>query len=256
MPLATIISDFGTQDYYAALLKANILSLNESIQIIDVTHQVSTHDIRQAAYVINAVCKKFPPGTIHIVAVNNYYDPDFEIIAFEYKDRYYIGPNNGVFSLAFDSVDESAIYKIVTDDGNASLFDLIAHGVSLLSNNMAITELGPPLNSYVKRIDVQPVVSQNEIRATITHIDKFENIIINVHREFFEHVRNKRDFEIYFKYYNPVTEISKTYSDVPVGEVLCLFNSANYLEIAINMGNAAQQLDLNLDETIQIKFLD
>ena len=62
------------------------------------------------------------------------------------------------------------------------------------------------------------------------------------------------NFEIYFKYYNPISKISDTYSEVPIGEVLCLFNSANYLEIAINMGKAASQLDLYKDETIQIKF--
>jgi S-adenosylmethionine hydrolase len=81
-------------------------------------------------------------------------------------------------------------------------------------------------------------------------------VILNVHREFFEYARKGRKFELFFKYYNPITEISTLYSEVPVGEAVCLFNSANYLEIAINMGNAASQLDLMKDETIQIKFLD
>jgi S-adenosylmethionine hydrolase len=255
MQLVTIISDFGIKDHYAALLKGTILNLNSDIQIIDVTHKVDTHDIRQAAYFLNAICKKFPPGTIHIVAVNNYYDPNYDIIVFEYKNRYYIGPNNGVFSLSFDAIDESEIYKVEYDEDERDLFNLIAHGVSLISQKMSITEVGPPLNHFDKRIDVKPVITNDEIRATIIHIDKYENVIINVHREFFEHVRQNRPFEIFFKYYNPISEISETYSDVPVGEVLCLFNSANYLEIAINMGKAASQLDLLKDETIQIKFL-
>ena len=158
--------------------------------------------------------------------------------------------------MAFDSVDEDAIYKILVDDGKADLFNIIAHGVSLISQQMTITEVGPPLNNYVKKIDIQPVVTSEEIRATIIHIDKFENVIINVHREFFEYIQKGRLFEIFFKYYDPVREISNTYADVAVGEVVCLFNSANYLEIAINLGKAASQLHLMKDETIQIKFLD
>lgn len=256
MQLVTIISDFGTKDYYAALLKAHILQLNSDIQIIDITHEIDTHDIRQAAYVLNATAKSFPEGTIHVVAVNNYYDKNFEFIAFEYRNQYYIGPNNGVFSLAFDSVNEDDIYKIVMDEDEYDLFDQVGHAVSLIAGQMAITEIGVPLNRYEKKLDIQPVITNNEIRATITHIDKFENVILNVHREFFEHARKGRDFELFFKYYNPITEISQNYCDVPVGEAVCLFNSANYLEIAINMGKAASQLDLNKDETIQIKFLD
>ena len=256
MQIVTIISDFGTQDYYAALLKGSILKLNSDLQIIDVSHEIDTHDIRQAAYFLNASYKSFPPGTIHILAVNNYYDPNFEIIVFEYKGHFFIGPNNGAFSLAFDSVNEDEIYKVILDESEVNFFDLVSHGVSLISQNMAITEVGPPLNSYEKKLDIQPVMTSDEIRATIIHIDKYENVVINVHREYFEHVRKGRNFEIFFKYYNPITHISNIYSDVPVGEVLACFNSANYLEIAINMGKAASQLDLMKDETIQIRFLD
>jgi S-adenosylmethionine hydrolase len=255
MSIVTIISDFGQKDHYAALLKGAILTNNPSINIIDITHEVDTHDIRQASYHLNAVCKKFPPGTIHVVAVNNFYDTDYEIIVFEYKEMFFVGPNNGLFSLAFDSIEEDQVYKVALDEQDNSMFDLIAHGVGLISHDMSITEVGPPLNRFEKKIDVKPVMTSDEIRGTIIHIDKFENVIVNVHREFFDHFRKGRDFEIFFKYYDPITKISDNYSNAAVGEVLCIFNSANYLEISINMGKAASQLDLMKDETIQIKFL-
>jgi S-adenosyl-L-methionine hydrolase (adenosine-forming) len=148
MQLVTLISDFGTKDYYSALLKASILSSNTDLNIVDVTHEIDTHDIRQAAYVLNATAKHFPPGTIHVVAVNNYYETNFEFILFEYKDHFFIGPNNGIFSLAFDSVNEDEIYKIVVDEDDSNLFDRVSHAVSLISRNMAITEVGVPLNHY------------------------------------------------------------------------------------------------------------
>lgn len=251
----TIISDFGIKDQYVAILKGTMLKHHAEIQLIDVSHQVDTHDIRQAAYFLKAIHKRFPPGTIHVVAVNNYYRSDYEIICFEYKGQFHIGPNNGIFSLAFDSIDEDQIYRILLDEDEKDLFELISHGVSLISRGMSITEVGPPLNLFDKKIEVQPVITQNEIRATIMHIDKYDNIILNVHREYFEHIRKGRAFEIYFKYFDPATKISSNYSQVPVGEVVCIFNSAHYLEIAINMGKAASLLDLRKDETIQIKFL-
>ena len=255
MKAVTIISDFGTEDHYSAMLKGAILSLNPHLKLVDVSHQVDTHDIRQAAYFLKAIYKKFPKGTIHIVAVNNFYHPDFEIICFEHKEQFFIGPNNGVFSLTFDMVDESLIYKIVFDEDSHDLFSLIAHGVALISKGLSITEVGPPLNHYEKKLAVQPVISDNEIRATIVHIDKYENLVLNVHQELFEYIRKDRQVEIYFKFQSPVTQIHTNYSEVPIGEVVCLFNAANYLKISINMGKAASQLDLMKDETIPIRFV-
>lgn len=255
MRAVTFITDFGIQDHYTALLKGAILSEQKDVHLVDVSHQIDTHDIRHAAYMLRATHRKFPTGTIHVVAVNNYYEKDFEIICFEYKGQYFIGPNNGIFSLTFDAVDETSIYKIMLDEADRDLFDLIAHGVSLICKDLSITEVGPPLNHYEKKLAVQPVLTDDEIRATIIHIDKYDNLVLNVHREFFEHVRKGRNFEIYFKFHQPVTEIKDNYSQVPVGDVVCLFNSANLLEISINMGKAASQLDLLKDETIPIRFV-
>ena len=254
MRTVTIISDFGIQDQYAGLLKAAILRQHQQLHLVDITHQIDTHDIRQAAYFIRTVSKKFPPNSIHVVAVNNYYATPFEVICFEYKEQYYIGPNNGIFSLSFDSIDESQVYKIHFDEEEQNFFELVAHGVGLICKGLSITEVGPPLNMLEKKLDIQPVITENEIRATIIHVDKFENVILNVTREYFEYIRKGRAFEIYFKYENPITKISDNYAEVPVGEVLCFFNSGGYIEIAINMGKAASQLDLVKDETIQIKF--
>lgn len=256
MQIVTLITDFGIKDHYSALLKGSVLSLEKNVQFVDVTHHVDTHDISQASYLLKAIYKKFPEGTIHVVAVHNYYDQNFEMVMFEHKNRYFIGPNNGIFSLSFDNIDDQMIYKIAYDEDSNSMFDLIAHGISLISQKLSITEVGPPLNRLERKIDIKPVVTNDEIRATIIHVDKYENVVLNVTREYFEFIQKGRPFEIFFKFYNPVTTISENYCDVPVGDVLCLFNSANHLEIAINMGVASSQLVLKKDETIQIKFLN
>jgi len=65
---------------------------------------------------------------------------------------------------------------------------------------------------------------------------------------------DERQFEIYYQQSDPVRHISKDYGEVPIGEVLCLFNSAGYMEIAINIGKASELLSLKKNETIQINF--
>jgi S-adenosyl-L-methionine hydrolase (adenosine-forming) len=60
----------------------------------------------------------------------------------------------------------------------------------------------------------------------------------------FEKVRNDRRFELYYKPNDPITFLSKDYGDVAIGDVLAFFNSAGYLEIAINMDKASSMLNL------------
>jgi len=67
MRAVTLITDFGIRVHYTALLKGAILSDQSDVQLVDVSHQVDTHDIRQAAYMLRATHTKYPPGTIHVV---------------------------------------------------------------------------------------------------------------------------------------------------------------------------------------------
>lgn len=83
------------------------------------------------------------------------------------------------------------------------------------------------------------MLDNNLIEGQIIFIDSFENVIVNITHEQFEEQRKGRSFRIIFKRDEVIDRISDTYADVPEGEKLALFNSAGYLEIAINKGNAA-----------------
>lgn len=88
------------------------------------------------------------------------------------------------------------------------------------------------------------------------HIDNYDNVITNISRELFDRIGYNRSFKLTFKGHDPILRICEHYYDVPIGEILCLFNSADHLEVAINMGNAAGLLGFDLEDTIQIEFLD
>ena len=83
------------------------------------------------------------------------------------------------------------------------------------------------------------MLGNNWIEGQIIFIDNFENVIVNITKEDFETQRKGRSFKIVFKRDEVIDRISDTYADVPEGEKLALFNSAAYLEIGINKGNAA-----------------
>ena len=126
--------------------------------------------------------------------------------------------------------------------------------VSHLAAEKPIQELGNPVRNLILRIQLQPVINKYMIRGSVIYIDRYENVIVNITREQFEKNRAGREFSVYIKRNDAIREISTHYQDVPVGETLCLFNSNNYLEIAIHAGTAASMLGLSVDETVQIDF--
>lgn len=254
MSIITLTTDLGYQDYYLAKLKSSILRHLPQTQFLDINHEITSHDIQFAAYSIMSIWRDLPKGSIHIISVYNHYSSKNEYIAFEREGHYFIGPNNGVFTLLFEDLSQNETHKIKGDFDN--YFGLFAHAAALLSTGAPLNDVGPPVEHLTKKIHILPVYTSNEIRATIMHVDRFGNAVLNIEKEFFNKNRKERDFEIYFKNSDPITDIHTSYSRVQVGDVMATFNMNNFLEIGINMGNASTMLDLYKDGTIQIHFKD
>lgn len=255
MQIISLITDLGLVDHYTGLLKATILRQSEQVSFVDISHSVDSHDIQQAAYFLKAVVKQFPANTIHIISVYTSYSEDPEFVVFEFEGQYFIGPNNGVFSLVFSELDEAHIYKIQMESYHpTSAFEYIAKGVEVITSGAGLPAAGKAVPQFEHKLDIMPVITENEIRATIIYVDQFDNVILNVTRALFEQERKGRSFKLFFQRMDPITQISKGYGDVSVGDVLCFFNSNDHLEIAINMGKASSMLDLYKNENIQITF--
>ena len=117
--------------------------------------------------------------------------------------------------------------------------EVMADVINKLVNGESIKNIGVADVEFLEKNPLKPLVSDNWIEGQIIFIDNFENIIVNITRSQFEEQRKGRRFKIVFKRDEVIDNISESYADVAEGEKLALFNSAGYLEIAINKGNAA-----------------
>lgn len=254
MPVVTLTSDFGLNDYYVALIKGALLSHNQNLNIVDITHNVKTYDIVHGAFVLKNTFHSFPKETIHILSVNNFYNKKSCFLAIRFNDHYFIGPDNGIFSLMFNEKLQD-VYELEPDpDSNFPLKGIFSKAVSHIVSGLPFNEIGIKVDAIEERISFQPVISKSQIRGAVIHIDNYENVIVNISEDLFRQVRDKRKYAIYFKRFDPIRKVQKIYSDVPIGERLCFFNSAGFLEIAINMGKAASMFSLNIDDTVHIDF--
>ena len=254
MQIITLTTDFGIQDSYVAMLKGAILCECADLHFIDITHNVKNYNIVQAAYSIKHTYPNFPKGTIHIVSVNNFYSSSPVYMIMEYDGHFFIGPDNGVFSLVFPSQPESC-YLISYHILEISTFkNTYAKAVGHIAKGLPLEELGVKMEEITQRFSLQPITGETLIRGSVIHIDHFENVVLNITKELWVRYNYYRRFALFFKRHDPINELSTTYADVPIGENLCLFNSANHLEIAINMGKAASMLSLEIEDTVRVEF--
>ncbi len=256
--IVTIISDWHNDDYYTCAVKAEILSRTTGLTFIDITHSVESFNHIQAAFILKSVYKKFPPGTIHLFAVNSVPEAGENYVVAKYHDQYFIATNNGSLGLIFDDKPEE-VREINT---SASLFSETFPELNIFCKIVCdihqadnILNIGGKTTDVVRRPSLLPQIDKNEINAKIIYIDSYKNGITNITKDIFEDHINTKKFEISIE--NSLTKIkriSSNYKSVESGNILCLFNSLQLLEISVREGKAAQLLNLSTRTQIRIKF--
>jgi len=242
MPLVTLTSDIGQKDFLAGGIKGQLLQVNPSFAIIDITHELPPFNYPQAAYVCRNAIKCFPEGTMHIVMVNLFDDKPEHLLLAYHNGHYIACGDNGLLTMVLEELPQKVVALPVdkTTQKNALYCtSVFAKAFNEIQNGKTLEEVGDAAVSINVKNALRPMLGDNWIEGQIIFIDNFENVIVNITKEDFETQRKGRGFKIVFKRDETIDRISDTYADVAEGEKLALFNSAAYLEIAINKGNAA-----------------
>lgn len=242
MPLLTLTSDIGHQDYLVAAVKAQLLQINPDFTIIDVSHSILPFNYPQAAYICRSAFKNFPDYSYHIILVNLFEKKPEQLLLAFHNNQYFLCADNGLLNMIIEGTPEMIIGVPLEKGANKNTIFCVtamANVINQLVQGESIKNIGNADVQYTEKNHLRPLLDNNWIEGQIIFIDNFENVIVNITREQFEEQRKGRSFRIVFKRDEMIDRISDTYADVPQGEKLALFNSAGYLEIAINKGNAA-----------------
>lgn len=242
MALLTLTSDIGEQDFLAGAIKGQLLQSNNQFNIVDITHALSPFNYPQAAYVCRNAIKNFAAGTFHLVLVNLFDEKPEHLLLAEHNGHYIGCADNGLLTMILEEAPQKVVALALgkTNQKN-TLFciNIFANAFNELLAGKKLEEIGDDQVSIRVKNHLRPLLGSDYIEGQIIFIDNFENVIVNITREEFEEQRRGRSFTIVFKRDEVIDKISETYADVTEGEKLALFNSAGYLEIGINKGNAA-----------------
>ena len=251
--IITLLTDFGLQDPYAGIMKGVILDVNPGASIVDLTHQIKRGDIAQGARVLQQSCSFFPPGTIHVAVVDPGVGTSRRPMVVKSGNRFFVGPDNGLF-WPIIKADPQALVIHLTNEKFFRLpvsctfhgRDIFAPVAAHLSSGSDPLEMGKPMGNPISIPDDRPVREGDTLLGRVTGIDHFGNVITNIHSEDLVPFPGKGQMVIRVLK-EKIERVSKTYADGAKGELIALFGSTGYLEIAVNSGRADRRL--NLDES-------
>ncbi len=252
MPILTLTTDYGLRDPYAGQLKGSLLSACPSATLVDISHHISPYDLVEAAYFLSHAYPHYPQGSIHICTVNNQGEEETPFLCFRRGAQTFLLPNNGLAFLLFQQIEEKIFRIAAADDGSCKA--CLAGAVAKLTLGFDPHHLGEVETDLVRSIRPTPVTSPGFIRGTIVHIDRYDNAVLNVHREDIERMRRGRIIHTRFSNSDPIVGIHEHYHEAPVGELLARYNSGGWVELAVNMGRAATLFGLSRDQLVQLEF--
>jgi S-adenosyl-L-methionine hydrolase (adenosine-forming) len=242
LALLTLTSDIGHQDYLVGAVKAQLLQINPGFTIVDISHSISPFNYPQAAYICRNAIKSFPEFSYHIILVNLFEKKPEQLLLAFHNSQYLLCADNGLLNMILEGKPEMVIGIPLDKTAIKNTLycaDIMGKTVNQLIQGEPIQNIGVADVAYREKNHLRPLLDNNWIEGQIIFIDNFENVIVNITREQFEEQRKGRSFRIVFKRDEVIDRVSESYADVNEGEKLALFNSAGYLEIAINKGNAA-----------------
>jgi len=275
MSIITLTTDFGNKDFFVASVKGAILSGVKNALIVDVSHEIQPYNHSEAAYVLKNAYKTFPKGTIHIIGVESELTPENRHIAMVFEGHYFIGSDNGIFSMIKDDLKAEKIVEINIHENESSSFyvlDAFVKVASHLSRMGKLEVIGKTIKTIKQITNINPVVNnkENQILGSVIYIDNYGNVVTNINRKFFNEIGKSRDYKIFARTVK-FENIYESYTDAidfsspkekreEDGKKIAIFNSANHLELGIyksnpkTYGSAASLFGLDYRDPITVKF--
>ena len=274
MAIITFTTDWSQEDLYAGLLKGRLKTVLPEVELVDISQSVKPFHGSQAAFVLRQVFREFPTGTIHLFLVNQGHDLHNFPVIIRSHHSWLIGWNDGLIDLALDKKpdyllpltnDSMSVLKEIWPEYfvNFTLkpsfpelffFPLM---VKYILSGESLEHLGSDQSEFYRDRMIQPTVQKDGINGQILFTDGYGNAISNISSELFAEIGRERKFELIIQSnHYKLNEIKNSYMESDPGDLLALFNSSGLLEVAINLGPAADLMGLEVGSIIKIQFYE
>ncbi len=258
-PVITLLTDFGTADYFVAAVKGVILTANPRVLLVDITHDVEPQNIEEGAFTLLACYRDFPEGTINVAVVDPGVGSARRPVVVSAGSRYFVGPDNGLFSYVYDREPSHQVFHVTASEylrqPPSPTFhgrDIFAPVAAALANGIQPEAFGPRVTDAVRLGPLSPVKDDSgRLQGRIIHIDRFGNCITNFtpsdlpDSKAVKLLVNGRVIETFRKFF--------TDEHGSEDEIFAIWGSAGFLELAVNRRSAAQVLHAQCGDVVSVQ---
>jgi hypothetical protein len=237
-------------------MKGVCLRICPEITLVDLTHEITHHDVMEGALFLGACVGEFPEDTIHCAVIDPGVGTDRQPVVAQTHGQIVVCPDNGLLTRLHQRHGVERMYRIEHEDCFADSVSHTFHGrdvfavtAARLATGMSTAEVGSPIETPALLEIATPHVGPGQsIQGEVIHVDRFGNLITNVDYDMLQtmDITGIEIGDVSFDH------ISMTYGDVNRGESLALIGGSGLLEIAINCGSAAGHFGLGRSERIRI----
>jgi S-adenosylmethionine hydrolase len=278
IPLITLTTDFGAAHGYVGTMKGVILGITPNARLVDISHEVAPHNLRQAAYVLYTAYPYFPPHTVHLVVVDPGVGSARRAIALRTPAGHFVGPDNGVLTYVMAREPVEALveladprYRLPRVSHTFHGRDVFAPAAAHLAAGVPVAVLGPPVTDPVTFPPPRLEVTADGVTGEVLHADRFGNAITSIGQlvwggdglsldPAFQKagrgggVRFKADEAVVVVAGQEIAGVRRTYAEAAPGETLALVGSGGHLEIAVREGSAAGRLGLRPSDAVVLRL--
>jgi S-adenosylmethionine hydrolase len=240
-------------------MKGVVAGIAPKAKVIDLTHDLAPSDIRGGAFALEAGCRFFPKGTVHVAVVDPGVGSRRKAIAVQTARGVFVGPDNGVLSWALAKEKIAAIHALEnqgyflqpvsqTFHGRDVLAPVAAH----LSRGVPIKKFGPALKDFVRLDWPEPQRKRGGVEGEVVYIDRFGNAITNLGSELLRGAA-MASCEVFAKRHR-ICPLRTFYQSVPQKTPVALAGSSGFLEIAVNGGSAAKLLGVRIGTRVVLRM--
>jgi len=258
-----LLTDFGLRDTYVGMLKAVILGIAPQAPVIDLSHQIRAHDVREGAFDLYVSHGFFPAGTVFCGVVDPGVGSERRGVAIRLVEGAsgpytFVGPDNGLFTSVLE---EATVEAAVSLDARAYQLPVVSstfHGRDVFAPAAAHLALGVPIEALGASVDPASLVrirwdsarrTDDGWEADLIHHDQFGNLISNLAARVL--LPDLARWRVHLDGFE-IGPIRRAFADVPVGRPLAYLGSSGLLEIAVRDGRAAEVLSVREGSVVRV----
>lgn len=262
-PIVVLLTDFGGNSPYVGAMKGALLAVSPGANLVDLSHGVPAQDVESAAWLLRLHYDSFPPSSVFVAVVDPGVGSDRRRLVARAGERFFLAPDNGLLSGILQCEPDREIRVLENEafwrEQRSATFhgrDIFAPAAAYLAGGAALAEFGRPCDDPVRLEMSAPVRSVDGLAGRIVLADDFGNLITDIGEgelsEFCREMKSKpSDLRVDLGG-RILSGLSRIYAEAPGGEAIALIGSSGQLEIAINRGNAREELGLEPGASVRL----